>query len=382
MRFSVLLPTRNGGPFLRDCIISILEEPYQDMELVISDNANIDGTQEVVKSFGAEKRLKVIRSDKVVNVTENWNRAFHACSGDYILMIGDDDCLLPGYFKRMEELLLKYNDPDCVTYNAYTFVTRGSIRNNQKCYYSKQHFKFGPDFKKEGLLSSQKRFSIVRDMYRFKVRIPLNMQTTLVSRKAAMRIRGGIFQPPFPDHYALNALLLNAERWIYVQENLLVIGVSSKSFGHFVYDHQKQKGLDYLGIGSDFKGRLPGNELVNNMHVWLSLLKENYPDKLKRIQISRPNYVRRQVYYWYMQYKCKVLSRSALFETLRTLSPRDSFGLFLCIFDRESWTRLWRALTDRRADQIQRAWHGLCPIDNVSTILEFRDWVIKNRISE
>ena len=42
MRFSILLPTRNGGDFLENCVRSILEQDHDDFELVISDNANTD----------------------------------------------------------------------------------------------------------------------------------------------------------------------------------------------------------------------------------------------------------------------------------------------------------------------------------------------------
>ena len=382
MKFSVLLPTRNGGCFLRDCIASILEEPYQDMELVVSDNANADETPSILRSFSSDKRLKVVRLENPVSVTDNWNYALKASSGDYILMMGDDDCLLPGYFKRTEEVLRKFDNPDCVTYNAYTYVAPDSINGNAQSYYNKLHFRFGPCFKTEGLISTKIRFSIVKDMYRFRVRIPLNMQTTLVSRKASGSIECGMFQPPFPDHYALNALLLNAKRWVYVPENLLIIGVSSKSFGHFVYSNQQDKGLNYLGIGADFKGRLPGNELVNYMYIWLELLKIKYHDKLRSIKISRSNYVRRQVYHWYIQYKSKGISSKELKKRLCALSLTDSLGLCLFFFDRESWLRFWRMFLPRKSNKIHKGWFGFCPVDNVLNIKDFRAWVGTQRKSK
>jgi len=378
MKFSVLLPTRNGGRFLRDCISSILEEPYEDLELIVSDNANTDETHEVIRSFGDDRRLKVLRLEKAVSVTDNWNHALKASLGDYFLMMGDDDCLLAGYFKRMEDILKKYDNPDCVIYNAFTFIAPDSINSNKRSYYKRVHFKFGPDFKEEGLMPPEMRFSIVQDMYRFRVRIPLNMQTTLVSRKAAACVQGGIFHPPFPDHYALNVLLLNAERWIYLPENLLIVGVSPKSFGHFVYSNQQEKGLNYLGIESDFKDRLPGNELINHMHVWLSLLKTNYQNKLKGIEISRSNYVRRQVYHWYMQYKFRAICLWDLRERLSKLSPGDWMGLFGVIIDRESWVRLLRMIKSRKSNNIQKILFGLSPLDNISSIKDFKNWVVKN----
>ena len=121
MRYSVLLPTRNGGNFLENCIGTILDQPYDDMELIVSDNANTDNTQNVLASI-SDPRLKVIRTEEPVSVTENWNRALNTSSGDYILMVGDDDCLLPGYFTRMDQILEKYDYPDCITCNGYTYI--------------------------------------------------------------------------------------------------------------------------------------------------------------------------------------------------------------------------------------------------------------------
>lgn len=376
MKFSVLLPTRNGGRFLANCMSSILRQPYHDMELVVSDNANTDETQAVIASFAWDSRLKVMRLDKPVSVTDNWNHALHASSGDYILMVGDDDYLLPGYFHRVEEILEKYGNPECITYNAYIYVAPDSINGNTRSYYKESLFEFGSDFENKGLISLEMRSAIVRDMYRFQVRIPLNMQTTLMSRQAINKISEGIFQPPFPDHYALNALLLNAKVWACVPENLLVVGVSPKSFGHFVYSNQQNKGQAYLGIiASNFKNRLPGNEPINHMHIWLALLKSNYKDRLDGIEISRAGYVRRQVYSWYLQYKFGAISLRDLLIRTRKLSIGDWLGLFSSIVDKASWLRLWRILRFSKSNKMQNLWYGLHPLDNISNIKEFASWI-------
>jgi glycosyltransferase involved in cell wall biosynthesis len=51
MKFSVLLPTRNSAKYLQTCIESVLNQQFQDMELIVFDNANTDNTAEIVKSF-------------------------------------------------------------------------------------------------------------------------------------------------------------------------------------------------------------------------------------------------------------------------------------------------------------------------------------------
>jgi glycosyltransferase involved in cell wall biosynthesis len=375
MKFSVLLPTRNGGRYLEYCLRSILDDPYQDMELIVSDNANTDETKNVLGVFKSDKRLKVVTLDKPVCVAENWNRALKASRGDYVLMMGDDDCLLPGYFSRMERTLTKYHNPDCVTYNAYSYVAPQSISGNQSSYYKDPFFNFGPDFTGESLILTEKRLSIVRDMFTFRNRLPLNMQTTLMSRKAMNKIKGGAFQPPFPDHYALNSLLLTVNSWVFLPEKMLVVGVSPKSFGHYVYSDRQDEGKEYLGINSDFKGKLPGIELNNCMYVWLQLLKVNYPQLLSTVEISRVNYVRRQVYSWYLQYRSRAASWRDILRWSGKLSLYDWMCALTIFFDKLSWQRLFFLLANAKKTKVQNLWQGAIPLENISNIKQFSEWI-------
>lgn len=377
MRFSILLPTRNGVNFLDNCIRSILEQDYDDFELVISDNANEDGTDAIIKQFSTDTRLKVVRNDVPVSVTDNWNNAYRASCGDYILMMGDDDYLLPGYFVHMEKILDKYGQPDCVVHNAYSYVAPSSIDDNVESFYAEQHFNFGDNLTTERSLEASEQFEIVRDMFRFKVRIPLNMQTTLIKRRAADSVRGGVFQPPFPDHYALNSLLLTSRKWVFSPEKFLVVGVSPKSFGHYVYSNQQGKGLAYLGIAADFPGRLPGNELMNGMHVWLNLLQRNYSELLQGIEVDRAGYVRRQVYAWYMQQQLGDLGLVEFLKRFGMLSWADWVGLLASAVDVVSWKRLFRHLSASGKSSAEAQWHGLRPLEGVGNIREFADWVTR-----
>jgi hypothetical protein len=376
MRYSVLLPTRNGGQFLRNCIESILSQDYDDFDLVISDNANSDATPAIVAEYRTHPKVRAIRLDEPVSVTDNWNAAYRASSGDYVLMMGDDDYLLPNYFRAMDALLERHAFPDCVLYNGFSFVAPGSISDDPRSYYSPNHFAFGRGFEREHELSAEERRAVVHDMFRWKPRIPLNMQTTLVARRAAERIAGGFFQPPFPDHYALNAMLVMGCRWLFSPERLVIVGVSPKSFGHYVYSGEQESGLKYLGIDQQFPGELPGSPLINGMHVWLSRLLVQFSAELAGATIDRAGYVRRQVYNWLLQKRFGRLTWAELMRRLGLLSAADWMGLGMTAFDRASWSKL--ATTLSRADSAQAQWNRLRPLDDVPDIAEFAAWLAKN----
>jgi glycosyltransferase involved in cell wall biosynthesis len=375
MRFSVLLPTRNGGNFLKNCIRSILEQDHNDFELVISDNANTDATPSIVRGFSGDPRLKVVRQTAPISVSENWTAAIQASCGDYVLMMGDDDYLLPGALRRLDEALARHDNPDCVLYNGYSYVAPNAIADDPTSYWAQEHFHYGPDFDKEAVLDEAQRLDIVRDAYRFTQRIPLNMQTTLFARRAIKQECDDVFKAPFPDHYLLNALLIAGDKWAYLPERLVVVGVSPKSFGHYFYSQNAGAGLAYLGITTHFPGALPGSELLNGMCVWLLDLKAHYSMQLKGIEINRGSYVRRQVYSWLLQRRYEGIDLKTLVFRLTRLSASDWAHLFMTIADRESWQRLWRVLRFRRKSQAETLWHGLIPLQGVANIREFAEWL-------
>lgn len=378
MKLSVLLPTRNGGKFLHDCISSVLADPDPDLELVVSDNANDDETPAILQHFGGDARLKVIRHEHPVPVTQNWRSALEASTGDYMVMIGDDDYYLPWYGSRAHSLLEEHEYPDCVTYNAYSYVFPAAIEGLEASHYGDPHFAFDEAFEPYQLMGRELRKSIVREMFRFRPRIPLNMQTTLVSRRAVESVRGELFREPFPDHFALNALLLSVDRWLFVPERLLVIGVSLKSFGHFVYSHQDGDGLKYLGIDTNLDNALPGNELLTAMYMWLLLLKQEFPAELAGIEVSREHYVVRQMWAWFVQWRFGSLTAAQAARRVRQLSLEDWLALPGLATDRH----LWRALVKRarldRSDRAQHLWYGLRPLPEVTTIAEFGRWLQRN----
>ena len=141
-----------------------------------------------------------------------------------------------------------------------------------------------------------------------------------------------------------------------------------------VYSNKQASGLAYLGIDASFPGRLPGNELLNGMHVWLNMLKRNYPDKLRGVDIDRGGYVRRQAYAWLMQRNLGTIGTRQLLANLSLLGLRDWCGLAASIFDRQSWERLTRMFAFAEKSEIEQQWGGLVPLPDIRNIAEFAAW--------
>lgn len=92
---SVLVPTRNRAKYAVRMIDSILNLTSREFELVIGDNSDDDQLESYAKKWASDDRLNYQRVPGVLSMTENHNLVFSRARGNYIILIGDDDTILP-----------------------------------------------------------------------------------------------------------------------------------------------------------------------------------------------------------------------------------------------------------------------------------------------
>ena len=100
MKLSVLIPTRNRLKYLKYGVATVLRQDYADWELIISDNDSEEDIEGYVHSLD-DPRIKYYRTDRFIPVTDNWNNALKKSSGEYVIMLGDDDALMRGHFSTI-----------------------------------------------------------------------------------------------------------------------------------------------------------------------------------------------------------------------------------------------------------------------------------------
>lgn len=111
---SIGLPVYNGEAFIADAINSILSQTFEDYELIISDNASTDRTQEICLSFAAQDpRIHYHRSSKNLGAARNFNRTFELASGKYFKWMAHDDLLAPAFLARCVDIL-EGSDPSLI----------------------------------------------------------------------------------------------------------------------------------------------------------------------------------------------------------------------------------------------------------------------------
>ena len=177
------------------------------------------------------------------------NLALSRCTGDYIIMLGDDDGLLPSYFSHARELIDAHQYPEVLYTGALLYAYPGVLPDAPdgfvRSYEERSIFQ---GRKLPFMLSKEEANAFVDASLDFSVTFDYNMQFFLVSRQAVERLQahGAFYQSPYPDYYAANALLHVLPSVLIVPKPMVTIGISPKSFGYYYFNNKESEGTAFL----------------------------------------------------------------------------------------------------------------------------------------
>ncbi len=310
MKFSVLLPTRNRLELLKYAIETVRRQDYNDWEIIVSDNYSEEDIAGYVQSLH-EPRIKYYRTDRFIPVTDNWNNALEKSSGDYVIMLGDDDCLMKGYFRTINLVLEKYQDPDFIYTSAFLYAYPGVMPGFPNGFlhpYDRAYFL--KSAKEPFWLGQKDAFKCVKQSMNFKLPFDYNMQFSIVNRKfiKSLEHHGKFFQSPYPDFYAQNVIFFKARRILICPIPLVTIGISPKSFGFYYFNQREKQGIDFLKnmpetrIANQLKHIvLPGTDINTSWLFAMENIVANYGSEMS-LRVNYRRYRFLQILHGYREY--------------------------------------------------------------------------------
>lgn len=135
---SVLIPVYNVEPFIEEALLSILEQTYQNIEVIIVDDNSSDSTFRLCGRIASgDGRIKLFKNSKNIKISKTLNFGLKHCSGDYILRMDGDDI---ASIDRIEVLLseLEGRSLDLVSSHVI-FIDQAGVELSRATY------PFGPD---------------------------------------------------------------------------------------------------------------------------------------------------------------------------------------------------------------------------------------------
>lgn len=342
MKFSVLLPTRNRLKYLKYAVDSILAQDYQDWEIIISDNDSEEDIFSYIKSLN-DNRIKYFRTTTFISVTENWNNAINHCTGDYVIMLGDDDILLKRYFSTMIELLQKYNHPNLIYANAYIYTYPGVIPQHPKgLLHSCASYPVFQNSTEPFWLTKDMAMCLVQGHLDFNAHFGTNMQYILMKQSVIekTKIKNRFFHSPYPDVYVMNVMILETENILICPKEVVVIGVTPKSTGNYLVNNNEKGGMAFLNISKELTSIESLSSIIlpasPSLTSWL-IAMETVKVHLKGKYDLKVNYYR----YRYLQTESlirgffsskKTKNKADINEFFKLLSLKEKIFVFIPLF--------------------------------------------------
>ena len=100
---SVVVITKDRANLLYDCIRSVLNQTYENFELLIIDDGSTDNTEEVVKSFN-DLRIRYLKKESS-GIPKSRNIGVKKSKGEYIVIMDDDDLMMPNRIREHVDVL-------------------------------------------------------------------------------------------------------------------------------------------------------------------------------------------------------------------------------------------------------------------------------------
>lgn len=290
--FSIVIPTRNRAHLLPYALQSALEQEFDDLEIIVSDNYSDDKTAEVVKHYD-DSRIRYVRTDQALSMPDSWEFALSKTKGDYICFLCDDDAISPRLVRTVANIIVN---------NRYELVCW------KRCNYYHSSW-YQPELGNTlfltncsmGVAERESRPSIISLCKKLSIDEgspgPL-MLNSACSRGTVDKVKkkiGRFFLPPAPDYSSFVALLAVTDRYAFIDDVLVLGGCGKESIGASSgYQGRSEAVRNYQ---NEFKDRelmkyTPLHCLVvaNTIAESFLRVKHALPEELDGIDIEWKNY--------------------------------------------------------------------------------------------
>lgn len=118
---SIIVAVYNAEKYINECVQSILNQTYRDIQLILVNDGSVDNSQMMCEDIANIDNRVVVINKKNGGCYSAWNAGLNAATGEYIGFVDNDDYIVPEMYETMLELLLKHH-ADIVSCNRFRNV--------------------------------------------------------------------------------------------------------------------------------------------------------------------------------------------------------------------------------------------------------------------
>lgn len=222
---SLIIPTRERCETLSYSLQTVITQDYDNFEILVCDNAGIDGTAEVV-ARASDPRLRYVRAPGRLSMADNYEFAVENARGEFVVIIGDDDAVMPGAIRELADCIHEM-PADVYAWRAHEYIwpiNGGGPRVRAIAAQDKRRRIRAGKAAKASLRMGCWRYAASPSVYH-----------SAVARKLLTELKdrtGRIFHSTQPDVFLSFALPAMTSSGVQVGKALTMLGISAKSNGY------------------------------------------------------------------------------------------------------------------------------------------------------
>lgn len=154
---SIIVPVYNVEQYLKDCLDSIFQQSYQNIEVIVVNDGSTDGSREIVIPFLTDQKIKYIEQENK-GLSGARNTGLQSATGKYILFVDSDDYIEKNMLMEIVFLMKTYK-LDLVRFNADSFSEEYNKNLKESKYDFSHRLEENKLYKKESLDLNRRTFS-------------------------------------------------------------------------------------------------------------------------------------------------------------------------------------------------------------------------------
>lgn len=254
-KVTVIIPTRERCETLEKSLLTVTNQKYDNLRIIVSDNFSSDRTEDLVRSV-KDQRLTYLNTGARISMSGNWEFALSHVETGWVTIIGDDDGLLPESISKLAALVQAHD----------TKAVRSSV-----CSYAWPSL-MGKDFGRLGVpLQSGCELRDSREWLRRVLsgrapypQLPMLYNGGYVEMSVLNEIRrrtGRVYASCVPDVYSAISIASTVDNYIFTKEPLAINGASRHSTGTAYFSTHRDKDASPAQIFAT-EGNMPFHEGV------------------------------------------------------------------------------------------------------------------------
>lgn len=323
--FSVVIPTRNRPEYVVDAARSILDQSFEDFELIISDNSdarNAEENRNVLSEILRDPRCRYIRPPNELAMTVHWEWAVHQAAGQYVGFVTDRMALRLYALQGLHRLITSEN-PASVSFSSADVVEMPNYRSVRK----DMRVLTGRAIDSTDKILQFSRGELSKDTPRM-----LNSFTRRDALANMNEVFGSVFDSICPDYNFTFRFLATQSKYFHCDSSLLIVQGESRSNGYAFKNNRANSDLkDFIRRMHDAqRAWLDYGPIPQDVSVFTNCILREYDIVSRERGAKRfPEIDREEFYKNAMGYSAKLAREGILREeTRQTLEKyRKEHGL-------------------------------------------------------